>query len=362
MPTIYVFAVIIASILVVAPLLYILLKEHRRRVRRGFFDKNGGEIMKRMNIKTFTEVELKKMTNNYSELIGKGHFGNVFNGIITDNNQQVAVKCPIIDGRKKKNQQNNDDGGEFVDEITFQFKLRHDNLVRLVGCCLETNVPCLVFEFIPNGSLYNVLHSAGNSCMLSLIKRLDIAIGSAEAVSYMHSNGDHNKHVHGDIKSANILLDDDLLPKVSDFGSSRLLSIDMYANAVPADRNYVDPAYVKTGRFTAKSDVYSFGVVLLELITGKTAIYDGNNSLSMNFVRCCKEEVNGRKMYDDNLKNDGSAQSSHVYIECLDKIGELAVRCLKDVDVDERPTMAQVVEELKQIKSMATGGAGLTFR
>jgi hypothetical protein len=73
-------------------LLFFLHKEHQRRVRRGFFDKNGGEIMKRMNIKTFTEVELKKMTNNYSELIGKGHFGNVFNGIITDNNQRVAVK------------------------------------------------------------------------------------------------------------------------------------------------------------------------------------------------------------------------------------------------------------------------------
>jgi serine/threonine protein kinase len=211
--------------------------------------------------------------------------------------------------------------------------------VRLIGCCLETNVPCLVFEYISNGSLYNWLHGAGNLCRrLSLTKRLDIAIGSAEAVSYVHSNGDHNKHVHGDIKSANILLDDDLLPKVSDFGSSRLLSIGMYVNAVPADMNYVD----------------SFGVVLLELITGKTAIYDGNNSLSMNFVRCCKEEGNGRKMYDNILKNDGNAHSSQVYNECLDKIGELAVRCLKDVDVDERPTMAEVVKELKAVKSMAT--------
>jgi hypothetical protein len=120
MPTIYVFAVIIiVSVLVVAPLLYVLRKEKQRRARRGFFDKNGGEILEHMNIKTFTEVELKKMTNNYSELIGKGHFGNVFNGIITDNNQRVAVKCPIIDGNKNNQQKS---GGEFVDEITFQFK------------------------------------------------------------------------------------------------------------------------------------------------------------------------------------------------------------------------------------------------
>jgi serine/threonine protein kinase len=268
----------------------------------------------------------------------------------------AAVRCPTIDGSKKNQQQNSD--GEFVHDITFQFKSHHANLVRLIGCCLETNVPRLVFEYISNGSLYNWLHGEDNLCRrLSLTKRLDIAIGSAEAVSYMHSNGDHNKHVHGDIKSANILLDDDLLPMVSDFGSSRLLSIDMYANAVPADRNYVDPAYVKTGRFTAKSDVYSFGVVLLELITRKTAIYDDNNSLSMNFVRCCKEEGNGRTMYDtDILMNGGDAQLSQVYIECLHKIGELAVRCLKDVDVDERRTMVEVVEELKAVKSMATKG------
>ncbi|GJN05152.1 hypothetical protein PR202_ga22760 [Eleusine coracana subsp. coracana] len=342
------------STFVLALLLCFLLKEHQRRVRRGFFHKNGGEILKRMNIKTFTKLELEKMTNHYSELIGKGHFGKVFNGIITDNNQQVAVKCPILDGTKK-NQENN--GGEFVDEIIFQFKISHANLVRLVGCCLETNVPCLVFEFIPNGTLYNVLHGAGKSCRLSLTKRLDIAIGSAEAISYMHSHGDH-KHVHGDIKSANILLDSDLMPKVSDFGSSKLLSIDMYAKAVAADRNYVDPVYMKTDRFTAKSDVYSFGVVLLELITRKPAKYDKNKSLPIDFVKCCKEEGNGRKMYDtDILMNDGDAQSAQVYIECLDKIGELAVRCLKEVDIDERPTMEEVVEELKQVKSMATGGS-----
>ncbi|GJN25852.1 hypothetical protein PR202_gb13737 [Eleusine coracana subsp. coracana] len=270
----------------------------------------------------------------------------------------IYQRCPILDGdgrkkKKKKKNQQNIGGGEFVDEITFQFKLHHPNLVRLIGCCLETNVPCLVFEFISNGSLYNNLHGGvKSSCRLSLTKRLDIAIGSAEAISYMHSHGDH-KHVHGDIKSANILLDSELMPKVSDFGSSKLLSIDMFAQAVAADRNYVDPVYVKTNRFTDKSDVYSFGIVLLELITRKTAMYDGNNSLPLDLVKCCKEEGNGRKMYDRDIitddDNDGSAQ---VYIDCLDRIGALAVRCLKE-DADERPTMAEVVEDLKQVKLRA---------
>ncbi|KAK3120725.1 hypothetical protein QOZ80_9AG0692860 [Eleusine coracana subsp. coracana] len=169
----------------------------------------------------------------------------------------------------------------------------------------------------------------------------------------MHSHGEHN-HVHGDVKPANILLDENLMPKVSDFGSSKLLSIDRYARAVPADRSYIDPEYLKTDRFTEKSDVYSFGVVLLEIITRKTVKYDGNNSLPKNFVRSCKKQGNGRSMYDkDMLSHD--AHQSHRYMECLDKIGTLALTCLKE-DVDERPTMAEVAEELRQVKLIAYGG------
>lgn len=166
----------------------------------------------------------------------------------------------------------------------------------------------------------------------------------------MHTNGEY-KHVHGDVKPANILLDGDLKPMVSDFGSSKLLMTTRnYARAVAADLSYLDPVYLDTEHFTVKSDVYSFGVVLLELITRKKASYDaGTKNLRRDFVKCCKEEGNGRRMYDRDILLTADSAPNDVYIQCLDRIGALAVRCLNE-DPDERPSMAEVLEELKQVK------------
>jgi serine/threonine protein kinase len=250
------------------------IMEVKRPKQRRFFDKNGGEILKSMGINIFTEQQLKKITNGYKKSIGEGAFGKVYKGIIEEGTQQqVAVKCASAKGETLPQE-------EFVNEITFQFRISHANIVRLIGCCLETDVPMLVFEFIPKGSLYNVLHASNDPYVLSLQERLDIAVGSAEALSYMHSHGGHN-HVHGDIKSGNILLDDDFTPKVSNFGSAKFVCVaSMYSKwCVSGDMSYIDPVYIKSGRFTEKSDVYSFGVVLLELITRKKA-KDGENTAS----------------------------------------------------------------------------------
>jgi serine/threonine protein kinase len=300
-----------------------------------------------MGINIFTEDQLKKITNGYKKSIGEGAFGKVFIGK-TDDAQQVAVKCSTAKGDVLPQE-------EFVNEITFQFRIRHTNLVRLVGCCLETDVPMLVFEFVPKGSLHNILHGAGKRLPLSLPVRLDIAIGSAEALAYMHSHGGQN-HVHGDVKSGNILLDDNFTPKVSDFGSAKLVSVaSRYSKwCISGDMSYIDPIYIKSGRFTEKSDVYSFGVVLLELVTRKPAKY-GDNSLYLDFIRSFKEDGNGRKLYDEEILSGDNARSHH-HMECLDRISRLAVQCLKE-DVDERPTMAEVVEELKEVKAIASGGS-----
>ncbi|XP_066338601.1 wall-associated receptor kinase 2-like [Miscanthus floridulus] len=332
--------------LFLALLLWYVHRDKKRRMKAAFFDKNGGKILKgAAGINIFTEKQLEKITSHYSNLIGEGAFGKVFKGT-TDDNQQVAVKRSHNEGKDIGKRDNNlQQGDDIVNEITFQLGTTHTNLVRLVGCCLETNIPVLVFEFISKGSLHKLLHDTTHQ-VLRLRTRLNIAIGSAKALAYIHSNGDR---IHGDIKSANILLDDNLQPKVSDFGSSKILSVDMYARAVSADMSYIDPVYMKTERFVAKSDVYSFSVVLLELTTRKTVKYGENkmNSLPVDFVKSCKEMGNGREMYDrDILSHDDGAQCQHC-MECLDKIGTLAVRCLKE-DVDERPTMAEVVDELKE--------------
>nr|XP_034569230.1 wall-associated receptor kinase 2-like [Setaria viridis] len=357
-------AVAITLVVILACLSIILLM---RREQRKLFNKNGGDILKEVGIKIFTKGDVNTITKSYSNRIGRGYFGDVYKGTIIDDPPQalqVAVKCTVakkvarlrqksLRGEAPQHEQEKLWKEGFVREISFQFKVKHPNMVRLIGCCLETDVPILVFEFVGKGSLHEVLHGA-NKLTLSLPKRLDIAIGSAEALSHMHSHGDY-KHVHGDVKSDNILLDDDLNPKVSDFGSSKLLSVKSYARDVAADGNYIDPVYYSTGHFTVKSDVYSFGVVLLELITRKKPRYGSSdgNILTIDFKKSIKNHSNAREMYDAEVLSDDNAQS-HRYMECLDMVGALAVRCLSE-DADERPTMAEVVDELNQVKSIACG-------
>ncbi|CAO2145159.1 unnamed protein product [Urochloa humidicola] len=331
------------AILLLALLVWFAWKVHKEAERRACFDRNGGDILKHMNINIFTKLQLEKITNHYDTPIGRGAFGKVYRGT-THENLRVAVKCSIIEGMKPS------PDNDLANEIATLFEIRHANLVRLIGCCLETEVPMLVLEYVSNGSLYSVLHCGSTPSVLPLSVRLDIAIGSAQALAYMHSHGGRSL-VHGDVKTGNILLGDNLTPKVSDFGSSKLESMARHGNVgIMGDLSYIDPVYKATGHFTHKSDVYSFGVVLLELITRKTAKYgNNNNSLPVDFVKSCKEEGNGRKMYDrDIILSDGEALSHH-YVECLDQIGMLAVRCLKE-DRDERPSMAEVVEELMQVK------------
>jgi len=208
----------VATILavVMACLAIILLM---RRKHRKLFHKNGGDILKGVGIIIFTERELKTITKKYSKPIGGGFFGEVYKGTRTINGtqaQEVAVKRTVAKklARHRQNTLRQEapqheqeefwkDG--FVKEITFQFQIRHPNVVRLIGCCLETEVPKLVFEFVRKGSLEDVLHGGGDKpCALSLPKRRDIAIGSAEALAHMHSHGEC-KHVHGDVKPAQTL-------------------------------------------------------------------------------------------------------------------------------------------------------------
>ncbi|KAG8090396.1 hypothetical protein GUJ93_ZPchr0011g27365 [Zizania palustris] len=296
-----------------ATLVWYILKEHKRRQRSRLFDKNGGKTLKKlMDIKFFTEKELNKMTENYKHVLGKGAFGEVYKGT-TNDKQQVAVKRGIK--RDMKKQDNKDDNEE---EMTNHSRIRHVNLVRLVGCCLETETPVLVMEFIPKGNLHHMLHGSNQySHSISLQARLRIAIGCAEALAYMHSDHDEHKSVvHGDIKSANILLDDNSEPKVADFGSAKLKSI---AN---------------------------FGIVLLELITRKEALYNVNKSLPLEFVKSHKHNKT-RTMYF--LSPDDALLEPSISMGCLDRMAAIAVQCVKE-DVDERPTMAKIADDLKKLK------------
>ncbi|EMS52474.1 Wall-associated receptor kinase 2 [Triticum urartu] len=328
----------IGAIALLAVLLIFLHMENEKRKLRDCFNKNGGQLLKSLKVEIFTKEKLDHITNNYRCIIGQGAFGKVYKGATgTRDNVRVAVKCsiPINQDWKKES---------FANEITIQSNISHRNLVQLLGCCLETEVPMLVYEYVPRGSLHDVLHG-DNKEPLPLETRLDIAIYSAVALVYMHSEASQTSIIlHGDVKSGNILLDDGFTPKVSDFGTSRLMSIDKdHTNWVVGDSSYIDPVYMKTGLLTEKSDVYSFGIVLLELLTRKKARYDGNHSLPLDYV---KASMGGavREMFDPEVASGGKENE-----ECLEEVGKIAVQCLKE-DVNDRPTMSEVAERLKMCK------------
>ncbi|KAK1630657.1 hypothetical protein QYE76_004972 [Lolium multiflorum] len=317
-------------VLIVALLLAFIMLQKRRL--DDLFEKNGGEMLKNVKgLTIFTKDGLSKITNDNEEFIGKGNFGNVYKGTLPDKTV-VAVKASIkVDEATKE---------EFVQEVEIQTHMIHKNILKLIGCCLEVDVPMLVYEFAANGSLQEVLHDKKNQ-VLSLDSRLNIAIGSAEGLKYMHSYATQSIR-HGDVKPDNILLDENLTPKISDFGLSKLLKEEYVAKVVVGCMGYIDPVFMKTGLLTQKSDVYSFGAVLLELITGKRNVYDEKRSLIIEYRKVYENENRGTAMFDIDIATEEN-------ISTLEQIGKLAIDCLKE-DIEDRPDMTEVAEQLVMIR------------
>jgi serine/threonine protein kinase len=184
----------------------------------------------------------------------------------------------------------------------------------------------------------DILHKVDNKVPLNLVVRLSIVKEAAHGLAYMHSQA-HTKILHGDVKPANILLDENFVPKLSDFGISRLIVIDKeHTKNVIGDMTYMDPVYLQTGRLTEKRDVYSFGVVILEVISMKKATHKDNSSLVANFLECHKEGKKGTELFDQEIV---AAED----LELLDAMARIVVDCL-NIDVDQRPSMTDVVARL----------------
>ncbi|BAT94641.1 hypothetical protein VIGAN_08126000 [Vigna angularis var. angularis] len=332
------------------------------KIRENYFKKNGGMLLQRqidlVNGSTeratiFTAEELKKATDNYDDdrIIGKGGHGTVYKGILS-NGSVVAIKKAMVC--------NQTEIGQFINEVVVLSQINHRNVVKLLGCCLETEFPLLVYEFITNGTLCEHLHFEGEACgdkhKLSWTTRLRIAAETAESLAYLHSSVS-TPITHRDVKTANILLDDNLTAKVSDFGASKLVPLDQtqLTTLVQGTMGYLDPEYFQTSQLTEKSDVYSFGVVLAELLTSKKALSffrpQSHRNLSMYFVSAMNE---GRldQILDKEIVSDAS-------VEYVIEVANLAKRCLR-LHGEERPSMKEVAMELEGIRIIekhSLGGA-----
>ncbi|THG15008.1 hypothetical protein TEA_019386 [Camellia sinensis var. sinensis] len=289
-------------------------------LREKFFQQNDGFMLKQQlskregsvqSAKIFTSNDLKKASNNYDEsrVLGKGGQGTVYKGILLDNTIECC-KAPRV----------------------------------LLG---DTN--SLVYEFVTNGTLYERIHNIDhNKSSITWENRLRIATETAAALSYLHSAAS-TPIIHRDVKSTNILLDDNYVAKVSDFGASRLIPKDQtqLTTLVQGTLGYLDPEYFHTSQLTEKSDVYSFGVVLVELLTGKKALSfnrpELEKNLAMYFVSSMKED-RLFEIVDEQVMNVAKSDQ-------LKEVAILAKRCLR-VKGDERPAMKEVAMELEGLRMM----------
>ncbi|KAM0855280.1 hypothetical protein ACQ4PT_049859 [Festuca glaucescens] len=288
--------------------------------------KTKSSVLDKLNILTiFTKGEMKKITRNYSALIGEVGRGKVYKGCLSDFTIVAVTVWEIkLNGYLK----------EFLEEAEIRAQMVHTNIIKLTGYCVETNVLAIVHEYAANGSLQEILHGNKNK-MLPLDLRLDIAIGSAEGLRYMHSRDMRL----GGVNPTTIFLDENLTPKLSDF---ELLPLhDIHESFINDNKDYIDPVYLKCGLLNRKNDVYSFGAVLLELITRKLVNSD-NCSLIAQYCKIMEMEKSGRAMFDKEI-------AVLEDIPVLEEIGKLAIECLRE-DIEERPDMTAVTERLVMIR------------
>ncbi|KAK1414178.1 hypothetical protein QVD17_29919 [Tagetes erecta] len=293
---------------------------------------------------TFSEIKLATQNLDESLVIGRGGFGKVYKGTIINGNNLLIVAI------KRLGATSNQGAQEFWTEVNMLSNLRHCHLVSLIGYCNDEEEFILVYEYMAYGTLEDHLHRYRTP--LSWVQRLTICIGAARGLDYLHT-GTGIKHgvVHRDVKSSNILLHDNWVAKISDFGLSKICPKNQQtthvSTKVKGTFGYLDPDYFYTGKLTRKSDVYSFGVVLFEVLCGKRAVdrsTDEDQSALVVWALDSIKEGKLKEVVDTNILGG-------ISLRCLKVFVKLAKQCLSKKP-KQRPLMSEVVTSLESILAL----------
>lgn len=313
---------------------YIFYKWRKRRTDKEIGDKEIGRKQEESHdLPLFRLDTIKVATQNFSwqNKLGEGGFGPVYKGKLVDGKEIAIKRLSNASGQGLQ---------EFKNEVTLIARLQHRNLVKILGCCFEGDELLLIYEYMPNKSLDVFLFDPSRAAELDWKRRLVIINGIARGLMYLHEDS-RLKIIHRDLKASNVLLDDEMNPKVSDFGMAKIFGGNQSEDntkRVVGTYGYMAPEYAMGGLFSVKSDVFSFGVLLLEIICGKRnsqfSLLEGSQSL-LNFAWELWSEGRGLELLDPLLLD------SCVEDEVL-KCVQIGLLCIQD-DPSDRPTMSSII-------------------
>ncbi|KAL9298271.1 hypothetical protein ACSQ67_024167 [Phaseolus vulgaris] len=312
---------------------YFFWNRRRDGIRLSSFHKIQTEETLNTDLPIIPLITVLQSTDNFSEAskLGEGGFGSVYKGILPDGRQIAVKRLSKFSGQGSE---------EFNNEVMSIAKLQHRNLVRLFGCCLEDNEKILVYEYMPNASLYFHLFDDEKRKQLDWKLRLSIINGIARGLLYLHEDS-RLRVIHRDLKASNVLLDHDMNPKISDFGLARAFEIGQNqgnTKRVMGTYGYMAPEYAMQGLFSVKSDVFSFGVLVLETICGRknNGFYlskHGQTLLLYAWRTWCEGEC--LEFMDPMLEKSFKASE-------VEKCIHIALLCVQE-NATYRPTMSDVV-------------------
>lgn len=312
----------------------------------GSLGGNKLNCQKSSGARSFAFKELATATQNFREanLIGEGGFGRVYKGWLASSAVTVAVKQLNLEG-VQGNQ-------EFIIEVLMLSLLHHPNLVKLIGYCTDGDQRLLVYEYMPMGSLEDHLFDVNSDKEpLSWATRLKIASAAAHGLQYLHCEA-NPPVIYRDLKSSNILLDNNFNPKLSDFGLAKLGPVGdktHVSTRIMGTYGYCAPEYAMSGKLTLKSDIYSFGVVLLEIITGRKVIDSTRKPGEQNLVTWARPLLKDRRSFSQLV--DPMLEGRYP-VRCMHHAVAIVAMCLQE-HANYRPAIDDIVVALDYLVTQA---------